>query len=207
MIKGVLFDLDGVLIDTESNYTVFWDKLNEAIPTGVDNFSSVIKGSNLATILNTYFPPEQHARVVEMLNEHQASMRYDFFPGAAELLEMLRRRGIPACLVTSSDTKKMDSLYAQHPRFRDYFRGIVTGDMVKKPKPDPECFLLGAGLLNLSIDNCVVFEDSFNGLEAARRAGAAVVTVASTNSRESLQGTADVIIDGLQDFSLENLGL
>ena len=204
-ITGVLFDLDGVLIDTETNYTHFWDMVDKVIPTGVPNFSAAIKGSNLATILTDYFPPGKHAQVVEMLNEHQRHMTYDFFPGAIELLENLKSRDIPACVVTSSDTKKMESLYAQHPFFPSYFHGIITGDMVSKPKPDPECFLLGAELINQPIESCLVFEDSFNGLSAARNAGAIVVAVASTNSRQSLIGKADIILDNISDFAMPSL--
>ena len=66
-IKSVLFDLDGVLVDSESIYTEFWSDVERHFPTGVDGFSLKIKGTTLPSILNTYFPVEQHPAIIAML--------------------------------------------------------------------------------------------------------------------------------------------
>ena len=66
--------MDGVLLDTEGIYTEFWSRIDRAFPTGVERFAHVIKGSNLESILNTYFAREKHAEIVAMLNDFQRDM-------------------------------------------------------------------------------------------------------------------------------------
>ncbi len=179
--KGVLFDLDGVLIDSEGIYTQFWEAVDQCYPTGVKDFAKVIKGSNLHNILHTYFPTDElRHKVNEMLDNFQREMRYEYFPGTIELLEELHRNGIKCCVVTSSDHSKMDALYCQKPNFPSHFSAIVTGNMVSEPKPSPECFLLGAEKLGLDINDCVVIEDSINGLKAGMASGARVIGLTTT---------------------------
>lgn len=191
-LTGVLFDLDGVLLDTEGTYTEFWSAVERRYPTGIDNFAHRIKGSNLATILDTYFPGADLQReVTEMLDRFQAGMEYRFFPGALELLDDLAAEGIPACLVTSSDRLKMEAVYGQHPDFRRRFADVVTGDMVTLPKPDPQCFRLGAERLGIDIGRCVVIEDSLNGLRAGRASGARVIGLTTTCTAAEVEPLCD----------------
>lgn len=202
---GVLFDLDGVLLDTEWFYTQLWAHVDECFPTHVQDFAHVIKGSNLEKILNTYFAPEKHEEIVSMLHEFQKDMRYDFFKEVPRFLNDLKEAGIPMCVVTSSDDAKMQAVYAQHPHFTDYFDAIVVGNMVSRCKPDPECFLMGAERIGCDIADCYVFEDSFSGLEAGKAAGAHVIALATTNSRESLKGKASKIIDDFVGFTIDDM--
>lgn len=202
---GVLFDLDGVILDTEGIYSEFWSRIDQELPTHVPHFADVIKGSNLQHILNTYFPANKHSEIVARLNQFQHDMPYRFFPHALEWLRTLQRAGMPMCLVTSSDQRKMDAVYSQHPRFRDFFASVVVGEMVSRPKPYPDCFLLGAKRLGIDINHCYVFEDSLNGLAAGRASGAKVIALATTNSREALQGKADLIIDSFEGFTIEKM--
>lgn len=200
VLEGVLFDLDGVLLDTEGDYTLFWESVDRLYPTHVDNFAQVIKGSNLETILNTYFDKNDHEAVVELLNSHQDEMRYVFFPGAVQLLQRLNREGVRCCLVTSSDYRKMDAVFAAHPWFRDCFQAIVTGNMVSQPKPSPECFLLGAEKIGCDIAHCVVIEDSLNGIQAGVDSGAKVIALATTLPRASLEGKAHLLFDSIAEL-------
>ena len=205
-IKGVLFDLDGVLIDTEGTYTQFWEAVDRRFPTGVDGFAQVIKGSNLHNILHTYFPTQElRAQVNDMLNAFQRDMRYDYFPGASELLKDLKSNGIASCIVTSSDKSKMEALYAQHPDFTSHFAAIITGNMVSEPKPSPECFLLGAKALGLDIKDCVVIEDSINGLKAGMASGARVIGLATTCSREAIAPHCDFIANDISRISTNTI--
>ena len=151
-IKGVLFDLDGVLIDTEGIYTQFWQAVDKRFPTGVKNFAQVIKGSNLHNILHTYFPsPEMREQVNALLNDFQRDMRYEYFPGTITLLDELKRRNIPLCIVTSSDPDKMRELYHQKPEFSSYFQAIVTGDMGVSPSHRPSATCLEPSSLALPL--------------------------------------------------------
>ena len=201
-VKGVLFDLDGVLIDTEGIYTQFWEAVDQRYPTGVEDFAHVIKGSNLHNILHTYFPTEEiRANVTTMLDGFQRDMRYEYFPGAIELLEDLERNGIKCCVVTSSDRRKMEALYSQKPDFPSHFAAIVTGNMVTEPKPSPECFLLGAQKLGLDIKECVVVEDSINGLKAGMASGARVIGLPTTCSREAIAPYCHLVAENISTLN------
>ena len=155
--------------------------------------------------MNTYFAPDKHDEIVAMLQKFQQNMRYDFFDEVPRFLTELKDAGIPMCVVTSSDDVKMQAVYAQHPHFTDYFDAIVVGNMVSRCKPDPECFLMGAERIGCDIANCYVFEDSFSGLQAGMSAGAHVIALATTNSRESLIGKAHKIIDDFAGFTIDDM--
>ena len=201
---GVLFDLDGVILDTEDIYTDFWEQIEALFPTGVKNFSKIIKGCCLEDILNNYFAKENHAKIIEILQDFQKNMQYRYFPYAIEWVKTLYDAGIPMCIVTSSDQKKMDAVYEQHPEFRGYFNAVIVGEMVEKAKPAPDCFLMGAKLLDLDIKNCYIFEDSINGLKAALASGGHVIALSTTNPA-NLLSDAKLIIPDFKDFTIEQM--
>lgn len=200
--KAALFDLDGVLIDSETLYTQFWERVGRSHHLPSPTFAYDIKGTTLADILNTYFPTaEVRADVDRMLHEFENEIVYPVFPGALEFVDSLRARGMKTVVVTSSDNKKMDFLFRQHPDFSSHFDAIVTAADVTRSKPDPEPYIKGAEKAGCLPQEAIVFEDSFQGLEAGRRAGAFVVGIATTNSAESLEGKADLIAVSLADLA------
>lgn len=202
--KGVLFDLDGVLVDTESQYSIFWGKMGIEYNTGIPDFADRIKGSNLAAILNTYFPEKSvQDEIVEKLNAFQAAMIYEICPGVKEFISQLKQRNIPTCIVTSSDDKKMEQLFAHQPYFRENFSNIITGDQVTNSKPHPECFLKGAQKIGVDIKDCLIFEDSMQGITAGLASGAKVIALSTTCSIEQISTLTNVIIPGFKDFSLD----
>ena len=203
--RGVLFDLDGVLLDSEGQYSIFWRSMEERFPTGIDDFSNYIKGFHLARILSYFASDEIHEQIVQELVEFEKNMRFEFFPGALEFVKRLRESGIPMAIVTSSDHKKMKALFSQHPDFPTLFEVIITGDMVTKAKPDPDCFLLGAKQLGIDIKDCVVFEDSRNGLIAARASGARVIGVATTLSVDVVASLSDLTVHGVDELDVEQI--
>lgn len=204
-IQGVLFDLDGVLLDSEGQYSIFWREMDERFPTGVDDFSNFIKGFHLARILSYFANDEIREQIVQALVEFEKNMRFEFFPGAIALVKRLREMDIPMAIVTSSDHKKMHALYSQHPEFPTLFDAIITGDMVTRAKPDPDCFLLGAQRLGIDIKDCVVFEDSRNGLIAARASGARVIGIATTLSADIISPLSDLTVNGVDVLDVEQI--
>lgn len=202
---GFLFDLDGVLIDSESQYTGIWQEIEEEFPTGVENFALRIKGTTLPNILNSYFKAEDHSRIRELLEIKEAAMVYAYLPGANELLEMLSEGGHRAVIVTSSMNDKMQILWNQHPEMRGYFIDIITGDRVSHSKPDPEGYLLGAKTLGASPSKCVVFEDSYQGVKAGHAAGCYVVGVKGTVEPDRLAEYSDIVVDSLEEIDLNQL--
>lgn len=205
MTHGFLFDLDGVLIDSETEYTRIWSAINEHFPTGIDNFPILIKGQTLTEILNRYYPEDQHAAVTDMLNRLEQQMKYRYLPGAHEMLLELRRRGIPSVLVTSSNEMKMRRLREELPELEGLFTDIVTADRISRSKPDPEGYLLGARLCDARPQDCVVFEDSLQGVTAGHRAGCYVVGLSTTLPAVQLIPMADRIVDNLSQITIDEV--
>lgn len=202
---AALFDLDGVLIDSEGVYYEFWDNVDKMFPTGIHDFAAYIKGSTLRRIMD-YFPdPDVRKRIVEMLEEQERSMRYVIFDGVVPFLEDLKARHVPCAIVTSSNEDKMHKLFAQNPGFSDYFKVVITDRQVTKSKPDPQGYLLAARQLDCDPENCYVFEDSFSGLEAGRRSGAKVIALSTTNPSDRLLDKADIVISSFKQLSVEQL--
>ena len=200
---GVLFDLDGVLLDSEWQYSIFWSAMDNEFPTGVENFASFIKGFHLTRILSYFANDAIRQQVMDRLLAYESNMKYVFFPGAIEFVKQLRDAGIPIAIVTSSDNKKMDALYQQHPEFPTLFNQIVTGDMVKTAKPDPDCFLMAAKLLDVDIRDCIVLEDSRNGLIAGRASGARVIGLPTTLSKEEVSELSDFMVNSVSELSVD----
>lgn len=203
---GFLFDLDGVLIDSETAYSEIWTRIEREYPTGIEDFARKIKGTTLEKILSDNYPDAStRAKVEARLYELEGQMSYKPLPGAIELLMTLNERGIPAVIVTSSNDKKMQHLWSDLPDFRQYFRKIVDGDMVTHSKPDPEGYLLGASLIDRKPEHCVVFEDSLQGVKAGHNSGAYVVGVAGTLPAETIAPYCDMVVDTLEGFDVEGL--
>ncbi len=202
---GVLFDLDGVLIDSEGLYTKFWEDIEKIYPTGVENFAYVIKGNALFKILNTYFDQSIHHDIINRVHDFENNIVYPIYDGVIEFLTQLKQHNIPSAIVTSSDNVKMESLYRQHPGFKDYFNTIITGSDVTKSKPDPQGYLLAAQAILRNPENCYVFEDSIQGLEAGMASGATVIGLTTSNSATKLKDKAHELIDNFIGFSVEKM--
>lgn len=203
--QAALFDLDGVLVDSEGVYYEFWDNIDRMFPTGIPDFAASIKGSTLKKIMD-YFPdPDVRSRITTMLEEQERSMRYVLFDGVIPFLDELRSRHIPCAIVTSSNEDKMHKLFDQHPGFADYFKVVITDRQVTRSKPDPQGYLLAAARLACDPADCYVFEDSFSGLEAARRSGAKVIALSTTNAADTLVDKADKVISSFRQLSVDEL--
>ena len=203
---GVLFDLDGVLVDSETEYTRIWNLINDEFPTGVEDFARKIKGTNLDDILSRHYPdPEIRQRVRARLYEEESRMKYAYCPGAECVLKKLKSLNIPIGLYTSSNHKKMSHLYRDIPDIRQYFDYVVLGDTVMESKPSPEGYLKAAEGLGLKEGNWIVVEDSLQGVKAGKASGGMVVGVAGTLPASILEPYCDKVIDSMTEFPFELL--
>lgn len=200
---GFLFDLDGVLIDSEREYSRIWSEIDRYYPTGVTDFAYRIKGTTLENILTTYFKALDREAVSDMLFSKEQAMRYNYCKGAEELLSALRVRNIPAAIVTSSKKEKMEHLRSQHPELWERVESIVDADSVKRSKPDPQGYLVGAARIGLPAGQCVVVEDSLQGIRAGKSAGCFVVGLTGTFGREVLENEPDILLDCLTEIDLD----
>jgi len=205
MGAAVLFDLDGVLIDTEGIYSEFWGGMGRKYSVPFADFAQRIKGTTLAQILGGYFPPECHDEIMRELKDFEANMHYVVFDGAVSLLDHLKANGIGTAVVTSSSLMKLGRLWSQHPELKERFDVIISDSDVQRSKPDPQGYLLAAERLGCDPQNCYVVEDSYNGLLAGRRSGAKVIALATTNPAESLADRADYVYPSIADIDIFNL--
>lgn len=195
-IKAVLFDLDGVLVDSESIYTDFWTAVEKQYPTGIENFALKIKGTTLTEILSRYFPDEAiQAKVRELLSKQEKEMVYRTFDGIIPMLENLRRRGILTAIVTSSNRRKMESLFEAIPELKELTDTLVTDEDVTESKPSPQGYLLAARRLGVTPGEYAVVEDSLAGLRAGRAAGALVVGISTTNPADLIGPLSDIVLE------------
>ena len=202
---GVLFDLDGVLIDSEGLYTKFWEDIELIYPTGVKNFPIVIKGNTLFKILDTYFPKTIHKDIIDRVHQFEHNITYPIYDGVINFLKSLKEQGIPTAIVTSSDDVKMNALYKTHPSFRQYFDAVITGSDVTESKPHPQGYLMAADRIGCNPNECYVFEDSLQGLEAGISAGATVIGLTTNNPAETLKNKAHALIDSFVGFNINKM--
>lgn len=183
---GVLFDLDGVLVDSEGEYSKFWGATGRKFNVGGESFADDIKGTTLSEILLSFDESDRDG-IVKALYDFESNMSFPVFPGVMDFLMALKANGITSAIVTSSDNTKMGYLFRRHPEFHNYIDEIITGSMVSRSKPDPEGYLLGASKIGVAPEDCYVMEDSMQGVEAGMRSGATVVAIATTNTPEKLR--------------------
>ena len=201
----VLFDFDGVLVDTEGMYTIMWDAIGRDL-LGIDDFGWMIKGQTLKQIYARYVPDLQlQEKVTESLDEYERQMTYELMPGVREFLVELKAAGIRTAIVTSSNDKKMSNVYRDIPDLPELVDRILTSEHFTRSKPDPECFLRGMSALGGIPQETVIFEDSMHGLNAARSSGGKVVGLSTTFPAEQISSLCDIVIPDFRDLSVEAL--
>lgn len=204
---AALFDFDGVVVDTEPQYSLFWDEKGEKYHPEIPEFGHHIKGQTLTQIYSQYFlhPEGLQSGITRELLDFETRMSFEFIPGVVDFMKELRRKGVKIAIVTSSNDQKMANAHRALPELKSMVDAIITADKVTHSKPHPECFLLGAETLQMPIDRCIVFEDSFHGLESGNRAGMKVIGLATTNPASSIADKASLVIPDFVDFTYEKM--
>ena len=219
MIKAALFDLDGVVFDTESQYSVFWGMIGREYHPEMPDFALRIKGQTLVQIYDKYFSDDatfahidgytdcksEQAKITARLDEFELNMSFPYIPGFETFLKDVKAHGVKCAVVTSSNLQKMEQVYKHHPEFKTYFDRVLTSEDFAKSKPDPDCYLKGATCFGAKPEECVGLEDSFNGLKAVRASGAFTLGLATTNSAESIQPYSDYVIADYDGFGYDDL--
>ncbi len=213
--SAVVFDMDGVLIDSNPFHLAKWvDLLNQhRIPFDSEDLPKQILGKRNDTAFRYFFGPDITPEACRQLSEElEATFRRAFkpharpLPGLETLIEECHRAGIPMAVASSAMVANIEFV-VDALKFRPYFQHIVSGDHVSHPKPDPEIYLKAAELLHLPPEECVAFEDSFVGVEAAHRAGMKCVGIASTFPIEELraQTPAVLVVRSFEELTLARL--
>ena len=196
-LKAALFDLDGVVFDTEPQYTVFWGSQCRLYHPEHPGLEHEIKGSTLDQIYGRWWSGElekEREAVTQRLNEFEAQMDYTYINGLEAFINDLHQHGVKTAVVTSSNQPKMQSVFKARPEFKELFDAILTSEDFAESKPSPDCYLRGAARFGVEPSECVVLEDSFNGLKSGRAAGMYVVGLATTNDAEAIRPLCDEVI-------------
>lgn len=206
IFKAALFDLDGTLFDTEPQYTIFWGRTARRYRPDVPNLEYAIKGTTLTQIFANYFPdPQVQAEITKALNDWEGKMRYEFVPGALDFLHDIKAHGVKCAVVTSSNMVKMKSVARQIPEFHSLFDRILTAEDFAASKPAPDCYLLGARVFDADIQECVVFEDAFTGLQAGMSSGIMTVGLTTGLTAEQIKDKCDHIIPDFTDVRYDSI--
>ncbi len=210
-LKGCIFDLDGVIVDTAKYHFMAWRRLAKELGfifTLEDNeaLKGVSRMASLEILLRT-----GGVKATEKEKEMMAARKNGWYvefitgmtpdeilPGSIRLLKALRKEGILTAIGSAS---KNAGMILDGIGLREMFDVIVDGNKIHKAKPDPEVFLRGAEEMGLAPGNCIVFEDAQAGIEAAIAGGMRCVGVGSPE----LLGKADLVIPDLRKITINNL--
>jgi len=208
--KGVIFDMDGTLIEsTEADYLA-WKQLfaDYQKPLSYEDYFPLLGAKSAVVVQSRLLLDEEQTKValekkMKYFTEIVSQNGIQPVPFAIKLLEQLQQYNLKIALATSSRRKKM-TMVLKLTGLLPYFKVIVTGEEISRSKPAPDIFLLAAKKLELPPDQCLVIEDAVNGIKAAKNAGMKCIAITTTHSAEMLQ-EADLIIDTYEALNFENL--
>jgi beta-phosphoglucomutase family hydrolase len=208
---GVIFDLDGVLVDSGPAHRESWKRLaaEAHVPMSDEFFAETFGRTNkdiLAALFGRELPEAEWRQLGERKEEVYREIVRGKVPamaGAGELVEALRADGARLAVGSSGPPENIE-LCLEEMGMRDHFDAVVTGNDVTRGKPDPQVFVLAAERLGLEPERCAVIEDAVAGVEAARRAGMAAVVLTSTHPRVSFDH-ADLVVERLTELDAARL--
>lgn len=210
-LKAVLFDLDGVIVDTAKYHYIAWKKLADALGIYFDEeinerLKGVSRMASLDIILErsekTYSLEEKEALATEK-NDRYVSMVQnitpaEILPGVTDFLSELKAADIRTAVCSAS---KSAGMIIDLLELNDQFDAVLGGADVTRPKPDPEIFELARDRFGLSSAECLVVEDAYAGIEAAKTAGMKALGIGN----EQILSNADIVYCDMTDFKLSDV--
>lgn len=206
---GVIFDMDGVLIDNSWAHRQAWFDLAETegleMSDAFFNDTFGLQNVTILPMLRRGISDEESDRLSEWKEQRYRELvasRIELAPGAEALLDDLKACGFHMAIGSSAPKENLDVFWGRLdlPRF---FRARVTKEQVTEGKPSPQTFLRAAELLGLTPERCAVVEDAVHGVQAAKAAGMPVIAVTSTRRAEELM-LADRVVDSLVEVTAED---
>ena len=210
MLQAVIFDMDGVIVDSHPVHTKAWRRFLDSVGKEVteDDLAFILEGRKKEDILRHFLgelSPEEIERLgheKELLCREEARAELRPVQGVEQVLENFSQAGIKLGVASSGSDSRVHFVL-QKLRLTDYFAAIVAGDDVVLGKPDPAIFRLTSQKLEVAPKEILVFEDSVSGVKAAKAAGMRCVGLAEPSRAPALlEAGADHIIDHFVGFSV-----
>jgi HAD superfamily hydrolase (TIGR01509 family) len=202
--RAVLFDLDGVIVDSRAHHLTAWHQLakERGLAHAPDYFTTVFGLRNdaiLGGLIPSLTPDELRdlAGRKEALFREAARGNIEALPGVVDLLAYLDERSTPKAIVTSTPRQNLEMI-VHALAIRPRFQALVAEEDAAKGKPDPEGFLVAASRVGVEPARCVVIEDAPAGLRAAKACGMRAIGVTSTHPATELED-ADIVVESLTD--------
>jgi beta-phosphoglucomutase len=199
-LKAVLFDLDGTLIDSEYFHFECWNEILQE--TGaqltyaewLQNYAGVPLPTNAKILAEKYGISTPLATIIErrenLTLERLKTKDVNLMPYTARILDFFTGKGLTLALVTSSPRQDVDAVFARNGLGK-YFKVIITRSDVTHSKPDPESYNICCEKLGIAKAQCLVFEDTINGIKAAKAAGLTCYAIQSNAAEHHKLGIAD----------------
>jgi sugar-phosphatase len=205
--EAILFDMDGVIVDTYQSVTEFWQNLAKAhrVHLAQADFNQHVYGCPATHTLDVLFPhlnaDERQSVLAQMVN-YEINLTYTGVKGAVAFLHTLKEQSIPTALVTSGEHWKVNEVINQLGIDGMFTTQVTAGD-IQRGKPHPECYLLAAQYLQKPPQRCIVFEDSISGVKAAVASGALCIGLGSPGMPSPLlQAGACYVVPDFTSISL-----
>lgn len=210
-MKAVIFDMDGVLVETEpfhvramieileeDSIDVSEDEILEYVGLAYPEKLKIIFAKKGIDRDIPELSKKIHRKYIKLIKGKIKPMK-----GVIELIEKIFKSSLKVGLVTSSN-ENQTSVILSSTNTRKYFDVVVTGDDVKNKKPNPECYVLVSKKLGIKPEHCLAIEDSVYGVTAAKKAGMKCIALTSTTHRKKLKD-ADLIVDSLNEIDLDTI--
>lgn len=211
-MPAVIFDMNGVIVNDESYHNQSWKEFCKRHNFNLTDteFEIEVEGKRDADTFSYLFKRTLTPQEIEQCGNERDTIveglvknKLQLMKGLRELLDSLHEKHFPLAIATSSRKRYMRFIVDTFYLAQD-FTCIVTGDDVVNGKPDPEIYLKTAALLTISPHQCVVFEDSYAGIRAAKSAGMYVIAITTTLTRDELH-SANRVIDTFEDISASDI--
>ena len=213
-MKAVIFDMDGVLVDTNPHHRTAWREYYQRYGKTLsdEEFVEHVSGKHNSDIVAHLFAGQTLTpdEVQRLSNEKEALFRELYRPdvvpvdGLVDFLRALKSAGIRTAVATSAPVENLDFVI-DTLELRPYFDAMLNESMVSRPKPDPEIYQKAMVMLGVEPGESVVFEDSMTGIQAAKASGATVVGVATTQTPDELRPFVDDVIRDFREMTPERL--
>lgn len=207
---GLIFDMDGVIVDNNKYHFLAWKQLGAkyGVEISTEYYKEKMNGRTITELIKTVFKDLPESDASHLGEEKEATYRELYKDlitpnrGLLHFLELAKQEGIPMVVGTSAPLANVE-FTIDRLNLRSYFVDILDERAVTKGKPDPEIYIKCAKAAGRAPWDCIVFEDAISGITAGKAAGAKVVALATSHSREELD--ADLVIDHFEGFGLQQI--